>query len=99
MLMLAIFGTYFAIFKPLTGIKTLQNYFFLVDNVPSFNLVGNMWKSVKNWFQKLDFYLFENEGVDLDDMHILKIGFLQPPNTIYWFAQSWPNVGPKLTQR
>ena len=32
----------FAIFKPLTGSKTLQKHFHLVEEVLSFNLVGHM---------------------------------------------------------
>ena len=36
------FWHFFAIFKPLTGIKTLLNYFYLVEEVLSFNLVGHM---------------------------------------------------------
>ena len=32
----------FAIFRPLTGNKTSPNYFFLVEEVLSFDLVGNM---------------------------------------------------------
>ena len=39
---MAIFGMFFAIFKPLRGNKTLPNYFFLVEEVLSFDLVGNM---------------------------------------------------------
>ena len=42
MLMSAIFGMIFAIFRPLTGNKTLPNYFFLVEEVVSFDLVGHM---------------------------------------------------------
>ena len=33
---------FFAIFKPLTGNRTSPNYFFLVEEVLSFNLVGHM---------------------------------------------------------
>ena len=40
--MLAIFGTFFAIFRPLTGNKTSSNYFCLVEEVLSFDLVGHM---------------------------------------------------------
>ena len=43
---------FFAIFRPVTTIKTLQKYFYLVEEVLSFDLVGHMWKLVKNWFQK-----------------------------------------------
>ena len=57
--MLAIFGAFFAVFRPFTGNKTSPNYFFLVEEVLSFDLVGNMWKSVKNWLQKCIFYLGE----------------------------------------
>ena len=32
----------FAIFRPFTGSKTLQKYFYLVEKVLSFNLVGHM---------------------------------------------------------
>ena len=58
--MSAIFGMFFfAIFKPLTGNKTLPNYFFLVEEVLSFDLVGHMWKWIKNWLQKCILYLDE----------------------------------------
>ena len=56
---LAIFGKFFAIFRPLTLNKTSPNYFFLVEEVLSFNLVGYLWKLVKNWVQKCIFYLGE----------------------------------------
>ena len=42
----------FAVFQYLTGTKTLPIYFYLVEEVLSFNLVGHMWKSVKNWLQE-----------------------------------------------
>ena len=42
MLTLAIFGMFFAIFRPFTGNKTSLNYFFLVEEVLSFDLVGHM---------------------------------------------------------
>ena len=32
----------FVIFRPLTGIKTLQKHFYLVEEVLSFGLVGHM---------------------------------------------------------
>ena len=38
----AIFGTFFAIFRPLTGNKTSPNYFFLVEEVLNFDFVGHM---------------------------------------------------------
>ena len=57
--MLAIFGMFFANFRPLTGNKTSPNYFFLVEEVLSFDLVGHIWKSVKNWLQKCILYLGE----------------------------------------
>ena len=57
--MSAIFGTFFAILKPLTGSKTLQKHFYLVEEVLSFDLVGHMWKSVKNWLHKRILYLGE----------------------------------------
>ena len=50
--MSTIFGMFFAIFTPFTGIKTWSNYFFLVEEVLSFDLMGHMWKSVKNWRQE-----------------------------------------------
>ena len=49
----------FAAFRPRTGNKTSPNYLFLVEEVLSFNLVGHMWKLVKNWLQKCIFYLGE----------------------------------------
>ena len=42
----------FCNFRPLTGNKTSLNYFFLVEEVLSFNLVGHMWKSVRNCLQE-----------------------------------------------
>ena len=38
----AVFGTFFAVFRPLTGNKASPNYIFLVEVVLSFNLVGHM---------------------------------------------------------
>ena len=40
--------SFFCHFLPLTGSKTLH----LVEEVLSFDLVGHMWKSVKNWLQE-----------------------------------------------
>ena len=57
--MSAIFGMFFAIFRPFTGNKTSLNYFFLVEEVLSFDLVGHMRKSIQNWLQKCIFYLGE----------------------------------------
>ena len=37
------------------AIKTLQKYFYLVEEILSFDLVGHMWKLVKNLFQKCIF--------------------------------------------
>ena len=42
--MLAIFGTFFAILKPLTGIKTLSNYLYPVEEVLSFWFGGSYVK-------------------------------------------------------
>ena len=36
------FWHFFAIVKPLTGNKTSPNYYFLVEGVLSFDLVGHM---------------------------------------------------------
>ena len=47
---------FFAIFRPVTTIKTLPKYFYLVEEVLSFDLMGHIWKLVKNWFQKCIFY-------------------------------------------
>ena len=47
---------FFAIFRPVTTIKTLTKYLHLVEEVQSFDLMGHMWKSVKNLFQKCIFY-------------------------------------------
>ena len=57
--MLAIFGMFFAVFKPFTGSKSLQKHFCLVEEVLSFDLVGHIRKSVKNWLQKCILYLGE----------------------------------------
>ena len=39
------------------------------------NLVGQTSKSVKNWLQESILYLYKSKNqVDLDDLHILKIG-------------------------
>ena len=48
-------GVFFAIFRPVTTIKTLQKYFYVVEEVLNFDLVGHMCKLVKNWFQKCNF--------------------------------------------
>ena len=40
------------IFWPLTGSKTLQKQFYLVEEVLSFDLVCHMWKLVKIWLQE-----------------------------------------------
>ena len=42
---------FIAIFRPITTIKTLQKYFYVVEEVLNFDLVDHMWKLVKNWFQ------------------------------------------------
>ena len=49
----------FAIVRPLTGNKTSPNYFMLVEEVLSFDLVGHMWKSVKNWLQEWVFNIYK----------------------------------------
>ena len=36
-------GIFFPIFRPVTTIKTLHKYFYLVEEVLSFDLVGHMW--------------------------------------------------------
>ena len=41
-------GVFFAIFRPVTTIKTLQKYFYLVEEVLNFDLVGHIWKLIKN---------------------------------------------------
>ena len=46
---------FFAIFRPVTTIITLQKYFYLVEEVLNFDLVGHMWKLIKNLFQKCIF--------------------------------------------
>ena len=50
---------FLAIFRPLTGNKTLPNYFFLAEEVLSFDFVGHIWKSVKNWLQKWVFKIYK----------------------------------------
>ena len=50
---------FFAIFRPLEAAKLYKNIFFLVEEVLIFNLVGHMWKSVKNWLQKLVFNIYK----------------------------------------
>ena len=40
--MSAIFGMFFAIFSPFTGNKTSPNYFLLVEEVLSFDVVSHM---------------------------------------------------------
>ena len=42
----------FCHFVPLTGSKTLQKHLYLLEEVLRFNLVGYMWKLVKNWLQE-----------------------------------------------
>ena len=39
---------FFCHFRPVTTIKTLQKYFYLVEEVLNFDLVGHMWKLIKN---------------------------------------------------
>ena len=39
---------FFAIFTPVTTIKTLQKYCYLVEKFLNFDLVGHMWKLIKN---------------------------------------------------
>ena len=48
-------GNFLPFLVPVTTIKTLQKYFYLVVEVLSFDLVGHMWKFVKNWFEKCIF--------------------------------------------
>ena len=59
--MSAIFGMFFAIYKPLTCSKTLQKHFYLVEEVLSFDLVGHMWKYDKNWLQEWVFKIYKWE--------------------------------------
>ena len=51
----------FCHFRPLTSNKTLPNYFFLVEEVLSFDLVGHMWKSVKNWLWECVFNIYKSK--------------------------------------
>ena len=46
---------FFAIFRPVTTIKTLPKYFYLVEEVLSFDLMGHIWKLVKNLVSKMHF--------------------------------------------
>ena len=50
---------FFAIFRPLIISITLQKHFYLVEEVLSFDLVGHMWKSVKNWLQEWVFNIYK----------------------------------------
>ena len=82
------------IFRPLTGNKT--------EEVLSFDLVGDMWKLVKNWLQewvrvrvrvRLTFTSKNEE--DLDELHILKIIFkngleIGMENFPHHFPQEFP---------
>ena len=63
-------------FLPLICIKTLQNYFYLVEEVLSFDLVGYICDNLLRIGFRNEFCTFTSKnGVDLDDLHILKIGF------------------------
>ena len=57
MLTSEIFGMFFAIFRHLTGNKTSPNYILLGEEILSFDLMGHMRKSIKNWLQKCIFYI------------------------------------------
>ena len=48
-------GNFLPFLDLLQPLKTLQKYFYLVVEVLSFDLVGHMWKLVKNWFEKCIF--------------------------------------------
>ena len=51
MLVLVFCGMFMAILWPFTGNETLPNHSNLVVDVLSFNFVGHMGKSIKNWLQ------------------------------------------------
>ena len=65
----------FAIFRPLRGIKTLQKQFYLVEEVLSFHLVAICENPLRIGFRNEYFTFTSQNEVDLDDLHILKIGF------------------------
>ena len=66
-------SAFFAIFRPLTGNKTSSNYFFLVEEVLSFDLVVICENRLRIGFRN-EFLTFTSENeVDLDELHILKI--------------------------
>ena len=68
-------SAFFAIFWPLRGIRTLHKYFYLVEEVLSFNLVVICKIQLSIGFRD-EFLTFTGQNeVDLDDLHILKIGF------------------------
>ena len=48
-------GNFLPFLVPVTTIKSLQKYFYLVVEVLSFDLVGYKWKFVKIWFEKCIF--------------------------------------------
>ena len=63
------------IFRALTGNKTSPNYFFLVEEVLSFDLVVICENQLRIGFRN-EFLTFTSENeVDLDELHILKITF------------------------
>ena len=41
-------GVFLPFFRPVTTIKNLQKYFYLVEEVQNFDLVGHIWKLIKN---------------------------------------------------
>ena len=56
-------GNFLPFLDLLQPLKLYKKYFYLVVEVLSFDLVGHMWKLVKNWFEKCIFcgkFLWEN---------------------------------------
>ena len=94
-------SVFFAIFEPLTGIKPLPNHFYLVEEVLSLDLLGHIWKS---GFRNEYFTSTSQNEVDLDDLHILKIGFkivlgIVSENFPQHFPQELPQHFHKISHR
>ena len=65
----------FCHFRPLRSIKTLQKHFYLVEEVLSFDLDGSYVRNLlRIGFRNEYFTCTSQNEVDLDDLHIFKIG-------------------------
>ena len=65
----------FAILRPLKGIKTLEKHFYLIEEVLSFELGVKCKNPLEIGFRNEYLTFTSQNKVDLDDLHLLKIGF------------------------